>query len=149
MARWSNPGVIILIIILATLALSGGCASPQSPPATQPAATPVIKTISAQEAPDFIVKNQNNPNFMIIDVRTPGEFADGHIDKAINIDVQSADFESNVGKLSRDKTYLVYCRSGARSTEASTKMEQMGFKDLYNMSGGISQLIQEGYPVVK
>jgi rhodanese-related sulfurtransferase len=138
-----------LAVLMAALVLSGGCALPTPIPTTQTSATPAVKNISSQEVVDFISKNQSNPNFMIIDVRTAEEFAAGHIANAINIDVQLADFESNVGKLDRNKRYLVYCRTGIRSATATQAMARFGFKDIYNLSGGISQLIQDGYPIVK
>ncbi|MDO9590965.1 MAG: rhodanese-like domain-containing protein, partial [Microcella sp.] len=55
------------------------------------------------------------PGTIVIDVRTPAEFASGHLEGAINIDVQSADFDSRISELDADGTYFVYCRSGNRS----------------------------------
>lgn len=69
---------------------------------------------------------------VIIDVRTPGEFASGHLDGAINIDVQSPDFAEQIMQLDKDGDYLVYCRSGNRSGQAISQMSQMGFSELTN-----------------
>ena len=69
---------------------------------------------------------------VIIDVRTPEEFATGHLEGAVNIDVQSSDFAQNIMQLDKDGEYFVYCRSGNRSGQAISQMAQMGFADLTN-----------------
>jgi rhodanese-related sulfurtransferase len=75
---------------------------------------------------------------VIIDVRTPGEFASGHLEGAINIDVQSADFAAQVMELDKDGEYFVYCRTGNRSGQAIAQMNQMGFTNTKN-GGGVSE----------
>jgi len=75
---------------------------------------------------------------VIIDVRTPAEFAGGHLEGAINIDVQSADFAAQVMELDKDGEYFVYCRTGNRSGQAIAQMNQMGFGDTYN-GGGVQE----------
>jgi rhodanese-related sulfurtransferase len=74
---------------------------------------------------------------VILDVRTPGEFNSGYIPGAINIDIYAADFQSRVQKLDKSKTYLVYCRSGARSSNAGNFMVTNGFKQVHNLKGGM------------
>lgn len=76
-------------------------------------------------------------NVVILDVRTPGEFKSGYIPGAINIDIYAADFQTQVQKLDKSKTYLVYCRSGARSSNAGNFMVTNGFKEVYNLQGGM------------
>ncbi|ALC92311.1 hypothetical protein AM500_22955 [Bacillus sp. FJAT-18017] len=73
----------------------------------------------------------------ILDVRTPEEYQDGHIDGAMMIPLQV--IESEMSKLDKEKTYLVYCRSGNRSKQASDMLSQKGFKHIYNMSDGYSE----------
>ena len=93
--------------------------------------------ISVTEAKKLIQENQSNQEFAIIDVRTPAEFAENKIDpKAVNIDVDSPDFESEINKLDKSKSYLVYCRTGRRSAIASQKMTDSGFTKIQNMEGG-------------
>lgn len=70
---------------------------------------------------------------VLLDVRTPAEFASGHLEGAINIDVQSPDFDQKVAQLDPSATYLVYCRSGNRSGAAIDRMEGLGFTDLTNI----------------
>ena len=72
---------------------------------------------------------------VILDVRTPGEFASGHLEGAINIDVQAGDFDAVVGGLDRDLAYVVYCRSGNRAAAAIDRMSALGFTSLQNGGG--------------
>ncbi|GMQ23449.1 hypothetical protein Aoki45_01310 [Algoriphagus sp. oki45] len=77
------------------------------------------------------------PDTIILDVRTAGEFAGGKIRGARNLDIMSRDFVNQIKNLPKDKTYLVYCRSGNRSGQACGIMADMGFKNLKNLAGGI------------
>ena len=79
-----------------------------------------------------------HPEAVVIDVRTPGEYASGHMKGAINIDVQSAIFGGEIAKLDTSGTYFVYCHSGRRSAVATTMMRQKGFADIYELAGGAS-----------
>ena len=69
---------------------------------------------------------------VVVDVRTPAEFASGHLEGAINIDVQAADFEARLAELDPAGTYYVYCRSGNRSGQAIDRMAARGFTELTN-----------------
>jgi thioredoxin 1 len=83
----------------------------------------------------------------LVDVRTPEEYADGHLKGSVNININSGDFEQQLGKLNKDVPVFVYCRSGGRSARAASKMESMGFKKVYNMDGGITAWGSAGKPV--
>ena len=72
---------------------------------------------------------------VIIDVRTPDEFTSGHLDGALNIDVQSASFDETVSELPTDGEYVVYCQSGNRSAAAIGRMEGLGFTALTDAGG--------------
>ena len=85
---------------------------------------------------EFEREQKQNSNAVVVDVRTPGEFAAGRIAGAINIDLMNPDFESWLGRLERNKTYLVYCRSGSRSAHACEVMASMGL-EASNLAGGI------------
>lgn len=78
-----------------------------------------------------------NKNHVVIDVRSPQEYAEGKIDPHKLINFFGADFKDQIEKLDQSKTYLVYCRSGNRSGKACAMMGQLGFKNLYNLQGGI------------
>jgi phage shock protein E len=88
-------------------------------------------------------------NTVVIDVRTPGEFAEGHLEGAINIDVQAADFDAQITELPTDGDYVVYCRSGNRSATAVTRMEGLGFDSLLDAGGVGEASASTGLPVVK
>lgn len=77
------------------------------------------------------------PDTVILDVRTAGEFSSGKIRGARNLDIMSSTFVNQVRNLPKDKTYLVYCRSGNRSGQACEIMADQGFEKLKNLAGGI------------
>jgi rhodanese-related sulfurtransferase len=80
----------------------------------------------------------NEKNVVLLDVRTPQEIADGHIKgTTLFLDISNPDFEKNIISLDKTKTYLVYCRSGARSSRTASYMTNNGFENVYNLSGGI------------
>ena len=93
---------------------------------------------------DQITKN----DVITLDVRTPGEFSEGHIEGAINIDVESASFDSEIANLDKTKSYAVYCRSGRRSTIAVDKMSATGFEKLSNLESGINDWLANSLPLV-
>ncbi|PZU41421.1 MAG: rhodanese-like domain-containing protein [Microbacterium sp.] len=70
---------------------------------------------------------------VIIDVRTPEEFAAGHLEGAVNIDVTASDFDALVSELDADGSYAVYCRTGNRSAQAVERMAGLGFDDVVDL----------------
>ena len=83
-----------------------------------------------------------------LDVRTPGEFAEGHIEGAQLIDFQSGNFENEISSLDKNATYAVYCRSGNRSGQAVKVMHDAGFHNVYNLNGGVVDWVSAGLPLV-
>lgn len=77
------------------------------------------------------------PNTVVLDVRTAGEFAGGKLRGARNIDIMSSNFVSQIKNLPKDKTYLIYCRSGNRSGQACAILSEEGFENVKNLAGGI------------
>ena len=108
----------------------------------------VNEKITWQQAYNLMQENKNNPNFVILDVRTPEEFAAEHIENAVNVSFNAPDFRETVNRLDKTKTYVVYCRTGVRSAKASAVMKELGFKRVYDM-GGIEGWKEAGYPTVK
>ncbi len=108
----------------------------------------IFQQISPQEAYELIQSHQDDPDFMIIDVRTPGEYEEGHMEDAVNINYYSDTFRDQLDQLDKDKIYLIYCRSGSRSGAAFEIMKELEFMEVYNLQGGITQWINEGFPVV-
>lgn len=132
-----------LSVLVAVAALTAGCSA-------KPAVSlPAVKDVTAQAAFALIQENKTNPDFFILDVRTPAEFAEGHLQGAISVDLNAPDFQKQVGRLDRNKTYLVYCRTGVRSRQAVDIMQKLDFRNLYNLLAGITPWAEAGYPTVK
>lgn len=92
-----------------------------------------FKILDSETYEKSISKNE----VVIIDVRTPAEYQNGHIRKAQNINVQSGDFKAKMESFDREKPLYIYCRSGARSYQAGKILQEMGFKEIYDLKGGI------------
>ncbi len=108
----------------------------------------IFKDLTPQESKEMITKNDNNPQFVLLDVRTPAEYQNGHLEGAVNVDYQS-DFKTEIEKMNKEKKYLIYCRTGIRSDNAMQIMRHFGFKEVYNMLGGISLWTDQGFSVVR
>lgn len=101
-----------------------------------------IEDISVSDAAKMI--QENRPDLIILDTRTPGEFREGHIEGAANLDFFGGAFEVEAAKLPRDATILLYCRSGRRSQAAAEAMRNMDFKNVLNMKGGLNAWEKSG-----
>jgi len=110
--------------------------------------TRFYRDISPDDAYELINDNNDNPDFMIIDVRRDYEFDSGHIENSMLIDYYSSEFETDIDNLDRNRIYLLYCKHGAKSWTALNLMKTMGFIKIYNMSGGILKWIERGYLLV-
>ena len=97
---------------------------------------------------EFSAKSQE-AGVISLDVRTAGEFAEGHLVNALNINVESGNFEAEIANLDKNATYAVYCRSGRRSAVAVDLMKKSGFNNLYNLDGGVIDWSASGLPLVK
>ncbi|MEY4232224.1 MAG: hypothetical protein RL144_424 [Actinomycetota bacterium] len=124
-----------LIASFAAIILLAGCSSTGS-------ATTVNLNVS-----EFSQKI-SEPGVIILDVRTPEEFASGHIEGALNIDFNSGDFANEITRLNPSETYAVYCRSGSRSGQAASIMHEAGFHDVSNLNGGVIDWANDGLPLV-
>lgn len=86
----------------------------------------------------------SEPDVVVLDVRTELEFNQSHIQNSINLNVLEDDFYLITSGSDRPKNYALYCRSGKRSLDASEEMMNLGFKSLYNLSGGMIEWIESG-----
>ena len=134
-SRWLLRGALMLVSVLSLCA--PGVAATQS------------QVVTVDQARALIQKRAGRAEFVILDVRTPEEFAEGHITGAMNVNLLASDFEARMGTLDRGKSYLVYCRTGNRSTKAVQVMERLGFRSLYHMSEGIVGWQKKGFPLSK
>ena len=122
-----------LIAIMASVLLLAGCS-------TSSTATDLSVSEFSSKVTEAAV--------ITLDVRTPGEFSEGHIEGALLIDFQSGNFENEIASLDKTKTYAVYCRSGNRSGQAVKVMSDAGFSNLYNLNGGVIDWANAGLPLV-
>jgi len=106
-----------------------------------------VTDITVEQARELIQQRSGTSDFVILDVRTPAEFTEGHIGGAINPDISAPGFEKRLGALDRGKTYLVYCRTGNRSLRAVQAMERLGFRSVYHMNQGIVAWQQKRLPL--
>lgn len=114
--------------------------------ATQISGCNTSNNIISVSAPEFD-KEIKADSVQLLDVRAPQEYAEGHIDGALNINVQSDDFQRRIEKeLSKDSTILVYCRSGRRSMDAAEILTKLGYK-VVNLKGGIIEWKEDGLTV--
>ncbi len=109
------------------------------------APTAAYKNLSVDEFARMAADKQN----VILDVRTPGEFAAGHIPGAVNLDYNAPDFQAKAAALDKSKTYLVHCAVGGRSVRACEKLSRLDFPNLYNLPGGFKAWAKAGQPVEK
>lgn len=91
---------------------------------------------------------QADKNAYVIDVRTPGEYSEGFVKNAVNIDINSPAFEAEISKLDTGKTVYVYCLAGSRSASAAEYMRKKGFRTVYEMDGGTLKWKRAGKPLV-
>jgi len=136
-----------IFLILITFAVSTVSAQ-----TTQPASTAgsVSANSPALLSPKLFKKQfKKAKNKVLIDVRTPEEFAEGHLRKAQNIDYQNDNFKEQISKLDKSKTYFLYCRSGKRTAGAAEVMQKTGFENIVVLEGGLLAWKEQRLPVKK
>jgi rhodanese-related sulfurtransferase len=129
----ASAALIILLFFNISLA---GCKTQESKPAS-------ITNVTANEVYKMI---SSNKDYFILDVRSKEEFDSGHIDGAYLIPV--SELENRLAELPQNKPIIVYCRSGNRSTSAANILLEKGFKEIFNMTGGITEWQNEGFPLI-
>ena len=145
---------IVLLLLVGTLVTSCGSDDPSSTAtstgASVEAASAVtigdVATLSPQQAASVVADPP--ADLVILDVRTPEEYAAGHLEGAVRIDFYDADFADQLDQLDPEVPYLVYCQSGNRSGKTLTMMEQLGFASASDIGGGIVAWQSAGLPVV-
>lgn len=130
--RARAAAVVVSVVALVGLA---GCSSD----------TGAVTDIGAQQ----LIEVAESGEVVVLDVRTPQEYAEGHVPGALNIDIASPTFAEQIAALPTDETYVVYCRSGNRSAQAAQQMVQAGFTDVYNVDAGLATLASAGVPLTQ
>lgn len=123
----------LLTVLLTALLLAAGCSS--SDTVTSDSRVDGIRLVSATDG--AAIQADSPDDLVILDVRTPEEFAEGHLDGAVLIDFHEADFADRLGELDPEVPYLLYCRSGNRSGQTTAIMSELGFTDVADVDGGI------------
>ena len=95
------------------------------------------KAIHTVDVKSYAEKLKVTDSPQLLDVRTPEEYNDGHIDNATNVNWNGNDFVSKASKYEKSKPIFVYCKVGGRSAQAADKLAKLGFKEIYNLDGGI------------
>ena len=148
-----NPKNLMISVFLGALIigvlLTSACIQTETNTAKSETQIQIIENITPKEAYILIQENKDNPNFLILDVRTPEEFLGEYIENAINLDYYSDTFRNDLDKLDKNKTYLIYCRSGGRSGNTLNIIKELDFREVYNMLGGIIKWKSEGLPTTK
>lgn len=129
--RWIH-GVAVAALALGVAACGG-------------AGTAVVESIAASEAAVLLA---DDPAAVLLDIRTPAEFAAGRLEGAVNVDFYAADFADRLAQLDRDAIYVIYCRSGNRTTAALEMFRDLGFTSVHAVDGGIVAWESTGHPVV-
>jgi rhodanese-related sulfurtransferase len=104
-------------------------------------------TIDADSASALIQYHELDPNFIILDVRTMSEYNSKHIENGVELNYYLSEFDAILDTLIKDKIYLIHCASGGRSGNVFTSMQNKGFTDVFNLSGGLSAWENAGKPV--
>ncbi len=100
--------------------------------------------VTVEQAKELV---DTKPTLVILDVRTEPEFREGHIEGAVNIPID--ELEQRIGEMDKNDEYLVYCRTGNRSTIAAQILFERGYSKVFNMAGGIEAWTRAGFPTVK
>lgn len=133
-----------LLAMLLSLTVVASCQNSGANSAGTEGTTTINRTISVN---DFEQKLNAGGDVQLFDVRTSGEYAGGHLKNSVNININDADFAQRVSEFDKSKPVLVYCLSGGRSGAAADMLSKMGFKEVYNMDGGMMSWNRAGKPV--
>lgn len=137
----------ILVAVLLAAALTAGCTAAQPKPAAQSAqaAQQPMVNITPADLQKLLQGSGKQP--LVVDVRTPEEYAEGHIAGAKLVPLQT--IETDIKAIAKDQEIVLVCRSGNRSAQAYEILAGMGYKNLKNMTGGMTEWQKIGAPVTK
>lgn len=128
----------LFLLILALSVLVAACSSDTT--------TQTIDLVSPADAAQVITDDP--AGLVVLDIRTLEEFNEAHLADAVMIDFYAEDFADQLDTLDKDVPYVLYCRTGNRSSDAVNTMEDLGFVEVYEIDGGIVNWYDQGYPIV-
>ena len=140
---------IIISIIIIALAIAFINYLANTGPQTQGLvdAPPTDNTlIERVQLDEFLSLSESKEN-VILDIRTKEEYLGGHLANSKNIDYYASDFKEELNKLDKQQTYLIYCRSGNRSSTALQIMKGLGFSKVYELEGGLNAWTTDNLPI--
>lgn len=141
MSAGTKIGVAVL-----SVALLGPPLFPTAGACAEAVAAASVEELSPEEAYRWLRENGSRDDVVLLDVRTPAEYQGEHIEGSVQIDFQSATFRQELEKMDRGKRYLVYCRTGNRSGKAVSLMQELRFREIRHLSGGIVKWKEAGLP---
>ena len=136
------------LLCCAAVSLASGCRTPGRPasdaaPSSGPP-HPFVQNLDAATSERLL---RDHPDVRVLDVRTPEEFAAGHLAGAINLDYFNANFREKAAHLDKTKPYLIHCATGRRSAQAREVLRGLNFTALYHLEGGYKAWVTAGYPI--
>ncbi|HWS58591.1 MAG TPA: rhodanese-like domain-containing protein [Actinotalea sp.] len=141
---WTSARSVAAAALLAAVLAGTAACSSDGAPAGDVAQESSATTLDAAAFGERVAE----PDVVVLDVRTPEEFAAGHLPGAVNANLESGTFTDDLAALDPAATYAVYCRSGNRSAQALGIMQDAGFDDVAHLDGGIAAWAQAGGVVV-
>lgn len=153
--RGTRRAILVAIVTASAVASCGGDDDGTAEPATEPAADAAGESTPVADRPDYGLVTADEAarlaagGVTVIDVRTPEEYAEGHIEGAELIDLSSPTFADRIEALDPSDEYLVYCRSGNRSAQAVAVMQELGFDRVWDLDGGVIAYDAAGLPLVR
>jgi rhodanese-related sulfurtransferase len=144
MIRFLGCLAVVLLEMAACASASAG-----NVPNVKPEGNQMFVSIEAEAANGMVLTNISNPGFAVVDVRSPEDFKAGHITNALNYEYNSPGFTIGISSLDKNKTYLVYCKTGHRSALAMDIMKKLGFSKVFCLFGGLDEWANRGCPVYR
>jgi len=142
-----HPSKLLLLLpAVLGLVLIGGCARSETATPSQEGQGQVFRNVTPAQA-SALTKEEGD--LVVLDVRTPEEFAQERIENAINVDYYSDTFRDDLDRLDKEAKYLLYCRTSNRSGNALSIMKSLEFQEVHHLLGGIVRWKQEGLPTVR
>ncbi len=127
--------LLFLVMIMVVPFIIGSCAQQKND--SQTMTVPEFQKLLSDDA------------VQLVDARTPAEYRNGHIEKAVNMDINDLNFDKQIQELDMDQPVAVYCKGGNDSKEAAKKLSKAGFKKIYKLDKGLDEWIKQNKPVVK
>ena len=142
----ARRNLVFMMIGLGLIACSSPVTQTSPPQSARTITETDIQHVKAREAASLL---DARPEITVLDIRTPREYAQGHIESARLIDFYDADFAVKLSELDRAAPYLVHCRSGGRSTKSLTTFRELGFTNVIHLDGGFIGWEQAGLAVTR